>query len=109
MKLHKELALQHEVESLRRHKTNMLGVLKEDDARKVQNLDLQSQIDALKQHRADLQRQHQSIEAGLRVDLAQASTAAKLVPVVKDNQAGKVEKLTVELTAAYGQQKRLKM
>ena len=32
-----------------------------------------------------------------------------MVPVVKDNQAGKVEKLTAELTTAYGQQKRLKI
>ena len=45
----------------------------------------------------------------MRADLAQASTAAKLVHVVKDNQAGRVEKLTVELIAACGQQKRLKM
>ena len=109
VKLQKQMALQREVESLKRHKTHMLGLLKEDDTRKVQILDLRSQVDALKQQRADLQRQHQSIEAGLRADLAQASTAAKLVSVVKDNQAGKVEKLTVELTAAYGQQKRLKM
>ena len=87
----------------------MLGLLKEDDTRKVQIVDLQSQVDALKQQRAELQKQHQSIEVGLRADLAQASTTAKLVPMVKDNQAGKVEKFTVELTAAYGQQKRLKM
>ena len=45
----------------------------------------------------------------MRADLAQASTVAKLVPVVKDNQARKIEKLTVELTVACGQQKRLKM
>ena len=109
VKLQEHLALQREVESLKRHKTQMLGLLKEDDTRKVQILDLRSQVDALKQQRADLQKQHQSIEVGLRADLAQASTAAKMVPVVKDNQAGKVEKLTVELTAAYGQQKRLKM
>ena len=109
VKLQDHLALQREVESLKRHKTQMLRLLKEDDSRKVQILDLQSQVDALKQQRAELQKQHQSIEAGLRADLAQASTAAKLVPVVKDNQAGRVEKLTVELTAAYGQRKRLKM
>ena len=42
------MALQREVESLRQHKTNMLGLLKEDDDCKVQNLDLQSQVDALK-------------------------------------------------------------
>ena len=105
MKLQEHLALQREVESLKRHKTQMLGLLKEDDAHKVQILDLRSQVDALKQQRADLQKQHQSIEAGLRADLAQASTAAKIVPVVKDNQVGKVEKLTIELTVAYGQQK----
>ena len=87
----------------------MLGLLKEDDSRKVLILDLRSQIDALKQQRAELQKQHQSIEAGLRANLAQASTVAKMVPMVKDNQTGKVEKLTVELTAACGQQKRLKM
>ena len=87
----------------------MLGLFKEDDDHKVQNLDLQSQVDTLKQQRADLQRQHQAIEAGLRADLVQASTIAKVVPVVKDNQAGKVDKLTVELTTAYEQQKRLKM
>ena len=109
VELQDHLALQCEVESLKRHKTQMLGLLKEDDTRKVQIVDLQSQVDALKQQRAELQKQHQSIEAGLRADLAQASTAAKLVPVVKDNQAGKVEKLTVELTAACRQQKRLKM
>ena len=103
------MALQREVESLKRHKTQMLGLLKEDDSCKVQILDLRSQVDALKQQRAELQKQHQSIEAGLRVDLAQASTTAKLVPVVKDNQAEKVEKLTVKLTAACRQQKRLKM
>ena len=45
----------------------------------------------------------------MRADLAQASTPAKIVLVVKDNQVGKVEKLTVKLTTAYGQQKRLKM
>ena len=45
----------------------------------------------------------------MRANLAQASTAAKIVSVVKDNQVGKVEKLTVELTAAYRQQKRLKI
>ena len=31
----------------------MLGLLKEDDDCKIQNLDLQSQVDALKQQRAD--------------------------------------------------------
>ena len=30
-----------------------------------------------------------------------------MIPAIKDNQAGKVEKLTVKLTAAYEQQKRL--
>ena len=109
VKLQDHLALQCEIESLKRHKTQMLGLLKEDDTRKVQIMDLRSQVDALKQQRAELQKQHQSIEAGLRADLAQASTVAKTVPVLKDNQAGKVEKLTVKLTAAYGQQKRLKM
>ena len=108
VKLQDHLVLQREIESLKRHKTQMLGLLKEDDTRKVQIVDLRSQVDALKQQRAELQKQHQSIEAGLRVDLAQASTVAKTVPVVKDNQAGKVEKLTVELTVAYGQQKHLK-
>ena len=108
-KLQEQVALQQEDESLRQHKTNMLGLLKEDDDRKIQNLDLRSQVDVLKQQRADLQRQHQAIEAGLRVDLAQASTTAKVVPVVKDNQGRKVDKLTVKLTMAYGQQKRLKM
>ena len=103
VKLQEHLVLQREVESLKRHKTQMLGLLKEDDTLKVQILDLQSQVDALKQQRANLQKQHQSIEAGLRADLAQASTAAKIVLVVKDNQVGKVEKLTVESTAAYGQ------
>ena len=103
VKLQDHLALQREIESLKWHKTQMLGLLKEDDTRKVQIVDLQSQVDALKQQRAELQKQHQSIEAGLRADLAQASTMAKMVPVVKDNQIGKVEKLTIELTAAYGQ------
>ena len=103
------MALQREIESLKRHKTQMLGLLKEDDTCKVQIVDLRSQVDALKQQRAELQKQHQSIEAGLRADLAQASVAAKIVPRVKDNQAEKVEKLTVELTTAYGQQKRFKM
>ena len=109
VKLQDQVALQREIESLKRHKTQMLGLLKEEDTCKVQIVDLRSQVDALKQQRAELQTQHQSIEAGLRADLAQASTAAKTVPVVKDNHAGKVEKLKVELTAAYGQQKRLKM
>ena len=109
VKLQDHLALQREIESLKRHKTQMLGLLKEDDTHRVQIVDLRSQVDGLKQQRAELQKQHQSIEAGLRADLAQASTAAKTVPVVKDNQVGKVETLTVELTATYGQQKRLKM
>ena len=109
VKLQDHLALQREVESLKLHKTQMLGLLKEDDSCKVQILDLRSQVDALKQQRAELQKQHQSIEAGLRADLAQASTMAKLVPAFRDNQAGKVEKLTVELTTACGQQKHLKM
>ena len=109
VKLQDHLALQCEIESLKRHKTQMLGLLKEDDTRKVQIVDLRSQVDALKQQRVELQKQHQFIEAGLRADLAQATTVAKTVPVVKDNQVWKVEKLTVELTAAYGQQKRLKM
>ena len=108
-KLQKQVVLQREVESLRQHKTHMLGLLKEDEDRKVQNLDLQSQVDALKQQRADLQRQHQTIEAGLRADLAQSSITAKVVPVVRDNQAGKVDKLIVELTLVYIHQKRLKM
>ena len=109
VKLQDQVALQREVESLKRYKTKTLGLLKEEDTRKVQILDLQSQVDALKQQRAELQIQHQSIEAGLKAELAQVSTAAKTVPVVKDNHAGKVEKLKVELTATYGQQKRLKM
>ena len=108
MKFQDHLVLQREIESLKRHKTQMLGLLKEDDTRKVQIVDLRSQVDALKQQRVELQKQHQSIEAGLRADLAQASTVAKTVPVVKDNQARKVEKLTIKSTAAYGQQKRLK-
>ena len=58
VKLLDHLALQCEVESLKRHKTEMLGLLKEDDTRKVQILDLQSQVDALKQQRAELQKQH---------------------------------------------------
>ena len=45
----------------------------------------------------------------MRAELAQVSTVAKTVPVVKDNHAGKEEQLKVELTAAYGQQKRVKM
>ena len=102
VKLQDHLALQCEVESLKQHKTQILGLLKEDDTRKVQIVDLRSQVDALKQQRAKLQKQHQSIEAGLRADLAQASIAAKLVPEVKDHQAEKVEKLMVELTAACG-------
>ena len=53
MKLQEQMALQREVESLRRHKTNILGLLKEDDVCKVQNLDLRSQVDALKQQRVD--------------------------------------------------------
>ena len=40
VKLQEQLALQCEVESLKRHKTHMLGLLKEDDTRKVQILDL---------------------------------------------------------------------
>ena len=87
----------------------MLGLLKEDKDHKVQNLDLCSQVDALKQQRAESQRQYQAIEAGLRAKLAQASTAAKLVPMSRDNQVGKVDKLTAELTSAYSQQKRLKV
>ena len=55
----------------------------------------------LKQQRAELQRQHQAIEAGLRAELVQASKMAKLVPVSRDSQARKVEKLTTELTLAY--------
>ena len=102
VKLQDHLAMQREIESLKRHKTQMLGLLKEDNACKVQIVDLRSQVDALKQQRAELQKQHQSIEARLRADLAQASTAAKTVPVIKDNQAGKVEKLTAELTTVYG-------
>ena len=109
VKLQDQVALQREIESLKRHKTQMLGLLKEEDTYKVQIVDLRSQIDALKQQRAELQTQHQSIEARLRADLAQASTTAKTVPVVKDYHVGKVEKLKVKLTAAYGQQKRLKM
>ena len=35
VKLQEHLALQREVESLKRHKTQMLGLLKEDDTRKV--------------------------------------------------------------------------
>ena len=103
------MALQHELESLKRYKTKTLGLLKEEDTRKVQILDLQSQVDALKKQRAELQTQHQSIDVGLRAELAQVSTAAKMVPKVKDNHARKVEKLKVKLTAAYGQQKCLKM
>ena len=87
----------------------MLGLLKEDEERKAQNLDLHSQVDVLKQQRAELQRQHQAIEAGLRAELVQASNAAKLVPMSRDSQARKVEKLTAELTLAYSQQKRFKV
>ena len=54
MKLQEQVALQCEVESLGWHKTHMLGLLKEDDARKVQNLDQRSQVDGLKQQRANL-------------------------------------------------------
>ena len=103
------MVLQREIEGLKRQKAQMQGRLKEEDTRKVQILDLRSQVDALKQQRAELQTQHQSIEAGLRAELAQVSIVAKMVPVVKDNHAGKVEQLKVKLTAAYGQQKRLKM
>ena len=109
VKLQDQVALQREIEGLKRQKAQMQGRLKEDDTRKVQIPDLQSQVDALKQQRAELQTQHQSIEVGLRAELAQVSTVAKMVPVVKDNHAGKVEQLKVELTVAYGQQKRLKM
>ena len=109
VKLQDQVALQHEIEGLKRQKVQMQGRLKEEDTRKVQILDLRSQVDALKQQRAELQMQHQSIEAGLRAELAQVFTVAKMVPMVKDNHAGKVEQLKVELTAAYGQQKRLKM
>ena len=56
VKLQDHLALQHEVESVKRHKTQMLGLLKEDDTRKVQIMDLRSQVDALKQQRAELQK-----------------------------------------------------
>ena len=56
VKLQDHLALQREIESLKRHKTQMLGLLKEDDTRKVQIVDLQSQVDALKQQRAELQK-----------------------------------------------------
>ena len=52
VKLQEHLALQREVESLKQHKTQMLGLLKEDDIHKVQLLDLRSQVDALKQQRA---------------------------------------------------------
>ena len=54
VKLQEHLALQREVESLKWQKTQMLGLLKEDDTCKVQILDLRSQVDALKQQRADL-------------------------------------------------------
>ena len=47
--------LQRENESLKQHKTHMLSLLKEDEERKAQNLDLRSQVDALKQQRAELQ------------------------------------------------------
>ena len=49
VKLQDHLALQREIESLKRHKTQMLGLLKEDDTRKVQIVDLRNQVDALKQ------------------------------------------------------------
>ena len=42
VKLQDHLVLQCEIESLKRHKTQMLGLLKEDDTRKVQIVDLQS-------------------------------------------------------------------
>ena len=84
-KLQEQVVLQREIESLRRHKIHMIGLLKEDEERKVQNIDLRSQVDALKQQRAESQRQHQAIEAGLRAEIAQASTMAKLVPVSRDN------------------------
>ena len=109
VKLQDQVVLQREIEGLKRQKAQMQGRLKEEDTRKVQILDLRSQVDALKQQRAELQTQHQSIEAGLRAELAQVSIVAKMVPVVKDNHTWKVEQLKVELTAAYGQQKRLKM
>ena len=48
-KLQEQVVLQREIESLRRHKTHMLGLLKEDKERKVQNLDLYSQVELLKQ------------------------------------------------------------
>ena len=40
VKLQDHLALQREIESLKRHKTQMLGLLKEDDTCKVQIVDL---------------------------------------------------------------------
>ena len=69
---------------------------------------LRSQVDVLKREKAKLQRQHQAIEASLRAELEQASRMAKLVPLNRDSQVGKVEKLTTELTSAYNQQKRFK-
>ena len=49
VKLQDQVVLQREVESLKRYKTKTLGLLKEEDTRKVQILDLRSQVDALKQ------------------------------------------------------------
>ena len=48
VKLQEHLVLQCDVESLKWQKTQLLGLLKEDDTRKVQILDLRNQVDALK-------------------------------------------------------------
>ena len=45
---------------------------------------------------------------GLKADLERASNKMKMVPVNRDPQKGKVEKLTAELMLAYSQQKRYK-
>ena len=101
--LQAQVMLQREIENLRRYKIHILGLLKEDEEHKAQNLDLRSQVDAMKQERAELQRQFQAIEVGLRAELVQASNTAKLVPASRDSQAGKVKKLAAELTLAYSQ------
>ena len=100
--------LQMENDSLKRHKAHVLALLKGDEDHKAHNQILQSQVEELLSEKAELQRQHQTIEAGLKADLERASNKMKMIPVNHDPQKGKVEKLTAELTLAYNQQKRYK-
>ena len=76
--------LQMENDSLKRHKEHVLALLKGDEDRKAQNQNLQSQVEELLSEKAELQWQHQTIEAGLKADLERASNKMKMVPVNRD-------------------------